>query len=72
MAENKQTESAMLMQLLQDMAEVKTIVKRIGEHETRIRELERARWANSWLTGVLSAAIASVIVATIIRLTMGE
>ena len=72
MPESKPTQSQMLVQLLQDMAELRTIVRQISDHEDRIRELERARWKSAWLTGILSAAIASTIVGAIMKITIGE
>jgi gamma-glutamyl phosphate reductase len=72
MPENKPTQSQMLVQLLQDMAELRTIIRQIADHEDRIRELERARWKSAWLTGILSAAIASTVVGAIMKITIGE
>jgi len=68
MAENRPTsQTAMLVQLVQDMAEIKADIKAVADHETRIRELEKARWSSAWLTGLLSAAISSTIVAIILK-----
>lgn len=61
------SQTAMLVQLVQDMAEIKADIKAVADHETRIRELEKARWSSAWLTGLLSALISSGIVAFIIK-----
>jgi len=62
---NSQTE--LLIQIVQDIAQIKASVSMLADHELRIRELERARWSSAWLTGLLSAAISSSIVAIIIK-----
>jgi hypothetical protein len=38
------TQSAMLVQILQDVAEIKNETKRIADHETRLRFVERMLW----------------------------
>lgn len=69
MEQNKPTtQTAMLLQILQDMAEMKAALSAVTDHETRIRELEKARWSSAWLTGVLSAVISSGIVAIVIKM----
>ena len=37
-------QTTLLLQLVQDMAEIKADIKSVADHETRIRELEKARW----------------------------
>ena len=61
------SQTALLLQLVQDVAEIKANISSVADHETRIRELEKARWSSAWLTGLLSAGVSSVIVAIIIR-----
>jgi hypothetical protein len=58
---------SLLLQLVQDVAEIKANISSVADHETRIRELEKARWSSAWLTGLLSAGVSSVIVAIIIK-----
>ena len=58
---------ALLLQIVQDIAEIKSDIRAVSDHEIRIRELEKARWSSAWLTGLLSAAISSSIVAIIIK-----
>lgn len=60
-------QTALLVQLVQDIAEIKADIKAVADHELRIRELEKARWSSAWLTGLLSAAISSIVVAIIIK-----
>ena len=64
-------QTTLLLQLVQDMAEIKADIKSVADHETRIRELERARWSSAWLTGLLSAGITAVFVAVILN-TIGK
>jgi len=61
------SQTALLLQIVQDMAEIKADIKAVADHETRIRELEKARWSSAWLTGLLSAGISSVLVAIILN-----
>jgi hypothetical protein len=61
------SQTALLLQLVQDVADIKAGITSVADHETRIRELERARWSSAWLTGLLSAGVSSVIVAIIIK-----
>jgi hypothetical protein len=58
---------SLLLQLVQDVADIKAGITSVADHETRIRELEKARWSSAWLTGLLSAGVSSVIVAIIIK-----
>ena len=61
------SQTALLLQLVQDVADIKAGIASVADHETRIRELEKARWSSAWLTGLLSAGVSSVIVAIIIK-----
>ena len=69
MDQPKRTSSqvSLLLQLVQDVADIKAGIQSVADHETRIRELEKARWSSAWLTGLLSAGISSVLVAIIIK-----
>lgn len=58
---------SLLLQLVQDVADIKAGIQSVADHETRLRELEKARWSSAWLTGLLSAGVSSVIVAIIIK-----
>jgi hypothetical protein len=65
------SQTALLIQLLQDVAEIKTSLLSISDHETRLRELERARWSSAWLIGLLSAGISTTVIAIILK-TLGN
>jgi cell division protein FtsX len=65
------SQTALLLQLVQDVAEIKAGITSVADHETRIRELEKARWSSAWLTGLLSAGVSSVFVAIILN-TIGK
>jgi cell division protein FtsX len=53
------------------VADIKAGITSVADHETRIRELEKARWSSAWLTGLLSAGVSSVFVAIILN-TLGK
>lgn len=57
----------MLLQIVSDLAEIKATVKNYADLELRVRDLEKARWSSAWLTGILSAAVSSGIVALIMK-----
>ena len=65
------SQTALLLQLVQDVADIKAGIQSVADHETRIRELEKARWSSAWLTGLLSAGVSSVFVAIILN-TIGK
>jgi hypothetical protein len=64
-------QTALLLQIVQDMAEIKADIKSVADHELRIRELEKARWSSAWLTGLLSSGISAVLY-TIIASQLGK
>ena len=53
---------SILFQLAQDMAEIKATVKNYADLETRVRELEKARWSSAWVTAFASASMTAVAV----------
>ena len=57
----------LLIQIVSDLAEIKATVKNYADLELRVRDLEKARWSSAWLTGILSAAVSSGVVALIMR-----
>jgi hypothetical protein len=76
--QKKPNNGELLQRIVADMAEIKTdiaVIKRdvvttsdlVLDHETRIRELEKARWKSAWITGVLSALITSGLVSLIVK-----
>jgi hypothetical protein len=61
----------LLIQIVADLAEIKATVKNYADLELRVRELEKARWSSAWLTGILSAAVSSGVVALIMKVLNG-
>lgn len=61
----------LLLQIVADLAEIKATVKNYADLELRIRDLEKARWSSAWLTGILSAAVSSGVVAVIMKTLVG-
>jgi hypothetical protein len=55
------TQGQMLVQILQDLAEIKAETKRIADHEERIRTLEKIIWSASLLCAIGSAVIVTLI-----------
>jgi hypothetical protein len=53
---------SILFQLAQDIAEIKATVKNYADLETRVRELEKARWSSAWVTAFASASMTAVAV----------
>lgn len=66
-----QSNQALLVRLVQDMAEVKAQLRVVADHEDRIRELEKARYSSAWITSLLSAGLSSAVVYFIIKLVGG-
>jgi hypothetical protein len=58
---------ALLLQLVQDIAEVKAKLNVVADHEERIRSLEKARYQSAWLISVLTAGLSSAFVYFIIK-----
>ena len=79
MSETKRPNNGELLQrIVDDMSIIKTdiaVIKKdvtiqsdlVIDHESRIRELEKARWQSAWLTGVLSAVVTSGIVGVLLK-----
>ena len=71
-APKKPSNGDLLMQIVTDIAEVKSDLKTVimanRDHEHRLRELEKARWSSAWLVGLLSAIVTSGVVAIIVRM----
>lgn len=61
----------LLIQIVADLAEIKATVKNYADLELRVRDLEKARWSSAWLTGILSAAVSSGVVALIMKAMIG-
>jgi len=61
------TNQALLLQLVQDIAEVKAKLNVVADHEERIRALEKARYQSAWLISVLTAGLSSTLVYFIVK-----
>lgn len=59
------SQQALLIQLVTDMAEVRAGFKMLQDHEERLRELEKARWQTAWITAFASAALTALAVAVV-------
>ena len=58
---------ALLLRLVEDIAEVKAKLNIVADHEERIRSLEKARYQSAWLISVLTAGLSSALVYFIVR-----
>ena len=65
--EKPPSNQALLLRIVQDLADVKAKMAILADHETRIRELEKARWSSAWLISILSAALSSGVVFFIVK-----
>jgi hypothetical protein len=54
--------NVLLVQIITDIAEIKATVKNYADLETRVRELEKARWQSAWITAFASASLTAVAV----------
>ena len=53
---------ALLVQIITDIAEIKAVVKNYADLETRVRELEKARWQSACITAFASATLTAIAV----------
>jgi len=65
------TNQALLIQITQRLSTIEAKLNVISDHEERIRELEKARYSSAWIISILSAGLASGIVAMIVKLVGG-
>ena len=54
--------NALLVQNITDIAEIKATIKGYADLETRVRELEKARWQSAWITAFASASLTALAV----------
>lgn len=54
--------NALLVQIITDIAEIKATVRNYADLETRVRELEKARWQSAWITAFASASLTAIAV----------
>jgi hypothetical protein len=59
------TTPTLLADISNRLAVIEARLEIIADHETRIRELEKARWQSAWITSISSAVIVSVIITMI-------
>lgn len=60
-----------LIQVVRDIAELKAMVQNYADIELRVRELEKARWKNAFVTSIISSGLSAIIVAVIIKAVVG-
>jgi hypothetical protein len=70
--EKPPTNQALLLQITHRLSAIEVKLDIVSDHEDRIRELEKARYSNAWLTSILSAALSAGIVALIIKMAGGN
>jgi hypothetical protein len=61
MSESRPSQSEMLVQILQDLAVIKAETKKLADHETRIRSLEKFVWSASLISAVLTGLIITLV-----------
>jgi len=54
--------NALLVQIITDIAEINATIKGYADLETRVRELEKARWQSAWITAFASASLTALAV----------
>lgn len=50
-----------------ELITLSSVAKKVDDHETRIRDLEKTVWRSSWITGVVTAVMTSGATAIIIQ-----
>lgn len=61
------TTPVLLADISNRLAVIEARLEIISDHEARIRDLEKARYQSAWMISLLSSALASGIVALILR-----
>jgi hypothetical protein len=56
------TTPSLLADISNRLAVIEARLEIIADHETRIRDLEKARWQSAWITSISSAVIVSVVI----------
>lgn len=78
-SERPPTQQQLLLGIVRDLAEIKAEMRaerlwrerteqRIEDHETRVRELEKARWQTAWVTAASSAGLTAIVVGALTSL----
>jgi len=63
----KPTTPTLLAHIDNRLAVIEARLEIIADHESRIRELERARWQSAWITSISTAVMVAVIVSIITK-----
>ena len=63
----KPTTPTLLAHIDNRLAVIEARLEIIADHESRIRELEKARWQSAWITSIATAVAVAVIVSLIGR-----
>jgi hypothetical protein len=63
----RQTTPTLLAHIDNRLAVIEARLEIIADHESRIRELEKARWQSAWITSISTAVAVAVIVSLISR-----
>ena len=58
---------ALLLRLVEDIADIKAQLRVVADHEDRIRSLEKARYQSAWLISTLTAGLSSTLVYFIVK-----
>lgn len=61
MSETRPSQSEMLVQIIQDLAVIKAETKKLADHETRIRSLEKFVWSASIVSAILTGLIITLV-----------
>jgi hypothetical protein len=73
-APRSSTQQALLLRVVQELAEIKAEIKAdrawrirmevlLDDHEDRVRLLEKRAWSTAWLTAAASAGLTAMVVA---------
>lgn len=63
----KPSSNTLLAHIDNRLAVIEARLEIIADHESRIRELEKARWQSAWITSISTAVAVAVIVSLISR-----
>jgi len=63
----KPTTPTLLAHIDNRLAVIEARLEIIADHESRIRELERARWQSAWITSISTAVMVAVVVSFITK-----
>lgn len=63
----KPTNATLLAHIDNRLAVIEARLEIVADHESRIRELEKARWQSAWITSISTAVAVAVIVSLISR-----